>query len=68
MRDPNEAASILVFFIFVSVLAMAMLGVEVLSKDGPIKHGRNAGIILCIEKTSQCIAEYNYLKLKEMQK
>ena len=68
MRDSSEAASVLVFFIFASVLAMAMLGVEVLSKDGPIKHGRNAGIILCIEKPSQCITEYNYLKLKEMQK
>jgi hypothetical protein len=64
MRDPNEAASVLVFFL--SVSAMVILGV-VLSKDGDVEHGRNAGIILCIEKPSQCVTEYNYLKLKEIQ-
>jgi len=41
---------------------------EVLSREGNIERGRNAGIIYCTEQPKQCTTEYNYLKLKEAKK
>jgi hypothetical protein len=54
--------------VIVGYSAMLMSMGAVLSEKGNIDHGRDEGIIYCIEKPAQCTTEYKYLKLKEVKK
>jgi len=55
-------------FIVIAVSGILMCLGAVLSEEGNIKHGRNAGIIYCTEQPKQCATEYNYLKINEVKK
>jgi hypothetical protein len=55
-------------FISIAVAGVLMTTGAVLSEEGNIERGKNAGIIYCTERPKQCATEYNYLKLKEAKK
>jgi hypothetical protein len=67
MRTEGESVfvGIVTGFILIAVSGILMCLGAVLSEEGNIERGRNAGIIYCTEQPKQCATEYNYLKLKE---
>jgi hypothetical protein len=61
-------AGIMTGFAVIASSGMLMTFGAVLSEEGNIERGRNAGIIYCTERPKQCAIEYTYLKLKEAKK
>lgn len=55
------------FVAFAIFAGGAIMGSET-SETGNIIQGRNEGIIFCSEKPKECAVEYQYIKLKEVQK
>ena len=67
-EEESIFAGIMAGFIVIAVSGILMCLGAVLSEEGNIERGRNAGIIYCTERPKQCATEYNYLKLKEAKK
>jgi hypothetical protein len=70
MRTEGESifVGIVTGFIVIAVSGILMCLGAVLSEEGNIERGRNAGIVYCAEQPKQCATEYNYLKIKEAKK
>ena len=68
MIEYNTRIGIIAGFYAIALFTSGMgLGTG-LSANGNITKGRNQGIIFCAEKPKECAIEYQYIKLKEMQK